>query len=334
MFYFRNIENNAVCHITDKQYFKYQIRFVDQDAVIHERTDVSYISRPCYGELTGQIRTLPCVMQAGYVTTYFNVFNTSGDLAAYYQKYKSDTGIYIQRETFENRFTKVIECLRQYVPRLNTNYNLYVSADNHTWYYDDYQYPESFVPLNAYWKLSINNLYAYEIFFILDIIRKLYTASCFKTTDIIFHLLGDNDTWNGFDVVALLYYADHFNDLATSDSTIGWNVLNNLHMLQRQLTPESFQEIRNRISAYHELSSYWQLIMQHGVNDAQWRNFDYEDYDDIIPRYFCQHNAYASTNTYDITDLEPRSEFSEEYLNPFISHMMCIKRYLEHNSNN
>lgn len=334
MFYFKdNQEDNAVYAVTDRQCFTFNVQYVDADNVAHKYVDMSQITRACYGALTSEIRTSPNTVR-GYVKTNFNIFDTPADLVAYYKKYRSDVGIYIQREIFENRFQKVIGCLHQYVPHWNGDYALHISDNDHTLFYDDYLLPETFLPLNAYWRFNINDLYAYEIFFILDIIRKLYTAVCFKTTNIIFHLLGNNDTWNGFDVVSLLYYADHFNYHAPGDSTIGWNVLNNLHMLQRQLTPESFQEIRNRISGYRGFSNYWQLIMQHAVDNEQWRSFYCEDDQDMIPRGYCQHNAYALSNTYDTTDLEPRSDFSEEYLNPFISHMMCIKRYLENNSNN
>lgn len=334
MFSFKdNLEDNAVYTVVDRQCFTFRIRYVSENDVECRYNDESQIARPCYGTLTNNIRVVPNTVQ-GRVKTHFNIFDTPTSLAAHYRQYKSDVGICIQREIFENRFRKVIRCLSQYVPLWDGNCELHIFSNNHALFYDDYLSPKMFLPLNAYWTLYINDLYAYEVFFILDIIRKLYTAVCFKTTNIIFHLLGDNDTWNGFDVVALLYYADHFNWHAPGDSTIGWNVLNNLHMLQRQLTPKSFQEIRNRISEYRRSWSYWQLIMQHAVDNEQWRSFDCEDDSDIIPNKYCQHNVYALTDTYDITDLEPRSEFSEEYLDPFISHMMCIKRYLEHNSNN
>lgn len=338
MFYLKNnISINA------RQLYDYHIEYkcIDYTAspaasiYVHRTFNEAY-SRPCYGRLTDPIRHCDIsdenYLISGGIKTFFNIYNDAESLYTQFSDTGWDIGIISTYDTLCQRFKIVSKVLNHYIPRLKASTINLLDCSRLCLLNDD------ILTLNYYYWLALDNLCPHEIFFALDIFRKLFTFAASETCNIIFHLIDENGLWNGLDVVALLYYSDYFNVNAAGDSLIGDRMLTNLPNCNQLLTPGSFVAIKNKLHNDGNRTlkgSYWQTILQHASRGNSLT--DFLDYDasrtlDIQQRYNLPKPEVYSHRVYDIENMNPVTTFSDEYLQPFITYITFLKTIIEHNN--
>lgn len=225
-------------------HFQYEVHWTDPNGKFVLREYSSVAKNPCFGDLTSSLPSHQKV--SGYVRIYFNnYYNRIEQLAKDVAITESNIGTALNPDLFNLLFHKLRTELQSFVPHtarvLEENY---YPISNY-----DYEDHKDFVIADKCIIVEFRNSYYYEIFFLLNMYRRLITFDTIRSVLAAYELY--EEQWKHLSFVQLLLISDFCNRKCTpTDSLIGMIYFSNLQHLCSLLTIEKFKDIKNYIPNY------------------------------------------------------------------------------------
>ena len=219
-------QNNKRVTISMGQFHDSNLHFKlnDDNTFVHEHIEKLY-ALSCYGNITHYFHSqLNTPIKSICVRTSFNCqmnFTTGAttDTEWLFNQFKSFNFDSAWAMYTTDQIRTLIHNI-QYI--LQTQYNINHSVQfciNPKWFITQNRNEQ----LNCQLMISSCNILPHELFFILNIYRRLFTLSNKKTNDIVFQLTQNaTTTWCNLDAVSLLVLFDYFNTYSPNDSLIGY----------------------------------------------------------------------------------------------------------------
>lgn len=222
-------------------HFQYEVHWTTSDGKYIVRDYSSISKNACFGDLTSALPSNHKV--SGHVEIYFNnYYDRIKQLAKDVAITESNVGTALHPDLFNTLFFKLITELRSFIPHNARMFeDMYWPMSNY-----DYGDSEGFVIANKCIGVEFCNLYYYEIFFLLDMYRRLVTFDSIRSVLAAYKLHAEQ--WKHLSFVQLLLISDFYNIYCTpSDSLIGMIYFSNLKHLCSLLTGKKFKDINNHI---------------------------------------------------------------------------------------
>lgn len=252
-----NYQDNKRVVISMGQFHDWNLYFKDNTNNTSFREIVERLGvQSCYGDITHHFHSqLNTPIQSVRVRTFFDCqTHPALDIERWFdrlQSYKFDSvwSMY----TFE-QITTLIRNIRNI---LRAQYRIEHSVQFYTHSKYFLNSNNECGQLSCELVIDSYDILPHELFFILNIYRRLFTLSNKITSDIVFQLTRNaTNTWCDLDAVALLVLFDYFNTYSPTDSLIGYVYLNNLHSLKSFLNANSFSDFSTSVKTENELISY------------------------------------------------------------------------------
>jgi hypothetical protein len=252
-----NYKNDKRVVISMGQFHDWTLYFKDNtdDRFIQEHVE-RVSSQSCYGDITHHFHSqLDTLINSVCVRTFFDCQQHPVlDTECWFdrlQSYNFDSvwSMY----TFE-QITTLLSNIRNI---LRNQYHIEHSVQFYTHHKYCLNCNNEFGQLNCELVINGNSILPHELFFILNVYRRLFTLSNKITNDIVFQLTRNaTNTWCDLDAVALLVLFDYFNTYSPNDSLIGYVYLKNLHSLKSFLDANSFSEFSTSVKTENKLINH------------------------------------------------------------------------------
>lgn len=244
-------------------HFQYEVYWTNPDGkrIIREYSSVA--KNPCFGDLTNILPSNQKV--SGNVKIYFNnYYNRIEQLVKDVTITESNIGTALKPGLFNILFQTLNRGLQSFI-----SHSAYMREDMY-WPISNYDYEDykGFVVADKCINISFSNLYYYEIFFLLNMYRRLITFDTIRSV-LAAHKL-HQEQWKRLSFVQLLLISDFCNRKCTpTDSLIGMIYFSNLRHLRSLLTIEKFRDIKNYVPNYTHgryAISYSSVIVDDPIN--------------------------------------------------------------------
>ena len=236
-------KNNRSINLEGSTHFEYSVNWITKGDTYVVRNYYSIAKNACFGELT---HSLPSdALISGRVVIHFNnYYNKIDELTHDVEITESNIGTALRKEQFREMFDVLRNCLSKYVPHHSGWYlNQHVPVSNFEYENHD------FVLAKEYIVVEFGSLRYYEIYFILNMYRRLVTFDTIRSNLAAYELAKTG--WKKLSFVQLLLLTDWFNCGNTpSDSLIGMIYFSNLRKLNSLVTIASFKNIKNESDTY------------------------------------------------------------------------------------
>ena len=225
------------------QFHNWTLQYKNGD-IVRERVETLH-SQSCYGEITHHFHSqLMTPIINTHIRTYFETLTNATDLENCMEKlryfpYDSVWSLYSRTELLQ-LIQNIREILRN---QYDIDHTVYLNQNDYVFRtplsVTDYPYQI----LRHQLTVDAFDILPHELFFILNVYRRLFTLSNKKTNDIVFALTKNaTEKWCDLDAVALLILFDYFNTYSPTDSRIGCCYSNSLNLLKCFLNADSFTQ--------------------------------------------------------------------------------------------
>ena len=250
-------------------------------------------AQSCYGDITHHFHSqLNTPIRTVRVSTFFDCqTNPATDAEGWFNRLQSYNFDSVWSMYTFNQITTLVRNIRNI---LRTQYHIEHSVQFYTYKKHLLNSYNECGQLNCELVIDSYDILPHELFFILNIYRRLFTLSNKITNDIVFQLTQNaTNTWCDLDAVALLVLFDYFNTYSPIDSLIGYVYLNNLHSLKSFLNANSFSEFSASIRTENELINHGTfrysdlfsaIVNKTDVNVID-SNHNINDYTEIVLNY-------------------------------------------------
>jgi len=305
-----NYKNDKRVVISMGQFHDWNLYFKDNtdDRFIQEHVE-SVGSQSCYGGITHHFHSqLDTLINSARVRTFFDCQpHPALDIEGWFNR--------LQSYNFDSvwsmyTFEQITILLRNIRNILRNQYHIEHSFQ----FYTNRKYclnrNNEFGQLNCELVIDCYSILPHELFFILNVYRRLFTLSNKITNDIVFQLTQNaTNTWCDLDAVALLVLFDYFNTYSPTDSLIGYVYLNNLHSLKSFLNADSFSKFSTSVKTENELINHGTfkyndlfsaIVNKTDVNITD-RHYNINDYAGIALNYGLPSPFMFYNDRYDIS---------------------------------
>jgi len=249
-----NYQNNERVVISMGQFHNWNLYFKENNNNTLVREIVERLgAQSCYGDITHHFHSqLNIPIRSVRIATFFDCeTNPATDAEGWFDRLRSYDFDSVWSMYTCNQITTLVRNIRNI---LRTQYHIEHSVMLYPRRKSFLKNQNEYGQLNYELDIESSDILPHELFFILNIYRRLFTLSNKITNDIVFQLTRTaTDTWCDLDAVALLVLFDYFNTYSPTDSLIGYVYLNNLHSLKSFLNADSFSDFSRSVRSENEL---------------------------------------------------------------------------------
>lgn len=266
----RNNERDPHVVFEGSTFFAYRIDYwLDNKRHDEEYSNIS--KHACFGRLT---KSLPeDTPTSGYVTIHFQHYYNIEGLLKDNKILKTNVGTLLPTHQLYEMFHALNRCLQTYV-RHNAHMEL---GSNLRTAVSDWNDERKYSVFKDHIYIDFTDLYDYEIFFILNMYRRLITFDTIRSTLAAYKLASEH--WERLSFVQLLLLSDFFNVSHTPiDSLIGCIYFQGVDDIISFLTPKKFKENRghaakSNYSGIRYMTAYLNMITMRQIAPHERYNY-------------------------------------------------------------
>lgn len=292
-------KNGSTGNLEGSTHFEYSVNWTTKDGVSVNCDYYSISKNACFGELTN---SLPSdVLISGRVIIHFsNYYDKIDELIHDVQITESNIGTALPAEQFGEMFNELRGCLLKYVPH-SSQWCRHSSIPVSNYEYEN----RDFVIANSDIVVEFISLRYYEIYFILNMYRRLVTFDTIRSNLAAYELA--KTCWKKLSFVQLLLLTDWFNcDNTPSDSLIGMIYFSNLRKLNSLVTIAGFKNIKNESDTYKFTGRYEYCYSKSVINQDDSPVTGRKIFRNLAKKYnLPNHHKYHTFDDVCITEAKP-----------------------------
>lgn len=282
-------------------FFSYRINYyLNNQQHIEEYSSIS--KHACFGRLTKPLPEDTPVN--GEVTIHFQHYRNLEELIKANKILKTNVGTLLSVHQIRNMFCTLNKCLQTYV-----RHNSYIEFDTQYTAVSDWDADREYAVLKDHIHIEFTDLYDYEIFFILNMYRRLITFDVIRSTLAAYKLASER--WKNLSLVQLLLLSDFFNVGYTPvDSLIGCIYFQGVNDIVSFLTTTKFKENRGHVVKSDYSGTRYMTAYLNMVTTRQTIPHERYNYSTLIDKYHLP-EPHSYTFLEDINISEAKSEDCE-----------------------